>query len=130
MYYSTNFYLLTILNDIIGSILINYCNISGLLHNNPLSRDVTPMQLMCKQWTQRTLWTPLVPDFESDGCAFESLRGRLFICPRIPHFADCAKFRPLANHETPWRHSKNPHHCDTRRHSHSGDHKRERRRVF
>src|SRR5258708_26089210 len=46
------------------------------------------------------------------------------------HLAVCAKFRPLARHGTPWRYSKTAHRCDTRRHGRSGDHKRERRRVF
>lgn len=46
------------------------------------------------------------------------------------HFAVCAKFRPLASHETPWRHSKIPHRCETGRHGRSGDHKRVRRRVL
>src|SRR6266567_3728317 len=41
-----------------------------------------------------------------------------------------AKFRPLASHGTPWRHSKIPHRCDTRKQCRSGDHKRGRRRVF
>src|SRR6266566_90727 len=41
-----------------------------------------------------------------------------------------SKFRPLASHGTPERHSKTRHRCDTRRHGRSGDHKRGRRRVF
>ena len=45
-------------------------------------------------------------------------------------FAVCAKFRPLASHGTPWRHSKILHRCDTRRHGRSDDRQRGRRRVF
>jgi hypothetical protein len=41
-----------------------------------------------------------------------------------------AKFRPLARHGTPGRHSKIRHRCDTRKQCRSGDHKRGRRRVF
>jgi YD repeat-containing protein len=41
-----------------------------------------------------------------------------------------AKFRPLASHGTPCRHSKIPRRCDTRKQCRSGDHKRGRRRVF
>jgi len=41
-----------------------------------------------------------------------------------------SKFRPLASHGTPWRHSRIPHRCDTRKQCRSGDHKRERRRAF
>jgi hypothetical protein len=41
-----------------------------------------------------------------------------------------AKFRPLASHGTPLRHSKIPHRCDTRKQCRSGDHKRGRRRGF
>src|SRR6266404_2811819 len=44
--------------------------------------------------------------------------------------ADSMKFRPLASLGTPWRHSKIPHRCDTRRHDRSGDHKKRRRRVL
>jgi hypothetical protein len=41
-----------------------------------------------------------------------------------------SKFRPLASHGTPLRHSKTLHRCDTRKHGHSGNRQRWHHRVF
>jgi len=65
-----------------------------------------------------------------DSCRVEALHNQPHCHHHFLNLAVCAKFRPLASHGTPWRHSKIPHRCDTRRHGRSDDHKRGRRRVF
>jgi hypothetical protein len=60
----------------------------------------------------------------------EIRNGFLFFYNHIGSEAGKFNFIPLASHENLWRHNKSLRRCDTRRHSRSDNHKRERRRVF